>query len=88
MSECADPIYEAHAGIAKSLQHTMSYFKGRRQELEEEMRQIDRQTRHISNAVAKGHWWELEGTLEEQEIELLSEVEPTDRLSLLNESWE
>lgn len=41
--------------------------------------------RGIEQAVRKGEWWKLHGVLDQDEVELMSEIEPSDRGSLLRE---
>lgn len=88
MSEYADPIYEAHAQVAKDLQQTMSTWQAQRREAKEHVRQLERRMNYMRSAVAQGQWWLLEDVLEKEQIELLCEVEPSERLKLLDEPWE
>jgi len=87
MSE-VDPTYEAHAEIAKSLQHTYRSLREQQREAEQLARDLEKRLTFIRSAVDQGQWWLLEDYLEESQIDLLCEVEPTPTSTLLSEPWE
>lgn len=47
-----------------------------------------KRARKIRQAVKNGHWWEVEGIVTEDALELLGNIEPSDRESLLDrDAW-
>lgn len=83
-----DSVYESYAEVAKDLQRTMDTWTNLRMEARQQAREYERRMNYVRSAVAQGQWWLLEDVLEAEQIELLCEVEPSDRLSLLDEPWE
>lgn len=83
-----DEAAYAHAQIAHDLQTTVSTWQNLRHEAQERAQALEKLTRHVRRAVTNGKWWDLEGILEQEQIELLCEVEPGERLTLLDEVWE
>jgi hypothetical protein len=54
-------------------------------QLESEARGLRAEASRIRKIVEAGRWYELGGVLSESSIELMSNVEPVDRLSLLSQ---
>jgi hypothetical protein len=83
-----DKIYQIHSEIANTLQDALNHFKDREEMALSKLREAQRQRSYIQKAVENGEWWKLEDYLEPAELEFISEVEPSDRLSLIYEPWE
>ena len=83
-----EEIMEAHLQANQELRCMLKQWKVRAEELHEELTNLARWRKHVLDSVKNGHWHKLDGFISEELIEVLSECEPTDRMSLINEDWE
>jgi len=79
-----DAMAEKHGEIADEICTHLEFMRSLKAQHQEEIRRIDNELLKIENSVKAGRWYELEGVIMDESIEVLSECEPIPTSELLD----
>ena len=80
-----EKLQERDVRVSKSISYGLQYKRDLAEQMRRDAAELEKQARRIESAVLAGRWWELEGLLEQDDIESLCQCEPCDRSDLLKE---